>query len=345
MSVDSRRVAEWLISGAIILGILVVGRPLLVPFAFALLLWAVLNALTEWLERFRLPPILAWASSLVLIVSALYLVTRIFIDETAAMAGEAPAYYAKLQHLAIDWIHFLRLGPVPALRDLFSASGVAGMLGQAAASAGGLLFQVALIVVYVGFLLAEQRYLSGKLVRIESSETRRDETGKVVRAIAHQLQSYLGVCTFLSVAMGLVTYGLLLLLGVHFAGFWALIMFFANYLPTLGGVAAILPGLSALLQSASLGQFFVVALVLGGLHFVLANIVSTVLLGRTLNMSPLAIILALSFWGLIWGISGLFLAVPMTGALVIICEHVAGLRWFAIAMAGPEPKRPKKPVS
>jgi len=345
MGVDSRRLAEWLICVAVLLSLLVVGRPLLVPFAFALLVWAVLNALTDALERLRLPPILAWPTSLILIMCALYLVARIFVDETTAMAGAAPEYYARLEHLANDWLKFLRLGPVPALRDLFSASGVAAFLGQAAASAGGLLFQVGLITVYVGFLLAEQPYLSNKLVKLEDNEMRRNETGKVIRAIAHQVQTYLGVCTFLSVAMALVTYVLLVLLGVHFAGFWALIMFFANYIPTVGGAAVIAPALSALLQTESLGQFVIVGVVLGALHFVLANIVSTVMLGRTLNMSPLAIILALSFWGLIWGVSGLFLAVPMTGALVIICEHVDGLRWFAIAMAGPDPKRPKQLVA
>jgi len=163
-----------------------------------------------------------------------------------------------------------------------------------------------------------------------------------VHAIARQLQAYLGVCTFLSVAMGLITYGLLALIGVDFAGFWALVMFFANYIPTVGGAAVVLPALSALLQSGSLGEFLLVAAVLISVHFVLANIVSTVMLGRTLNMSPLAIILALSFWGLIWGVAGLFLAVPMTGALVIVCEHVEGLRWVATALAGPEPKKRKK---
>jgi predicted PurR-regulated permease PerM len=341
MAMNARYLAEWLICAAVLLTLLVIGRPLLVPFAFALLLWAVLNALDDFLEKLRLPSFLAWTSSLVLIVGALYVVARIFAGETSAMAGEAPGYYAKLQQLANEWVRFLRLGPVPALRDLFSASGVADLLGSVAASAGGILFQVGLVAVYVGFLLAEQRYLPGKLAKLEGSETRRDETSKVIRAIAHQLQTYLGVCTLLSVAMAAITYALLMLLGVPFAGFWALVMFFANYIPTVGGAAVVLPGLSALLQSGSLGEFLVVSLVLLGVHFVLANVVSTIMLGRTLNMSPLAIILSLSFWGLIWGVSGLFLAVPMTGALVIICEHVEGLRWFAIAMAGPDASRAK----
>ena len=342
MSVDSRKLAEWLISGSILLLALVIGRPLLVPFAFALLLWAVLNALANALQRLRLHAWLAWIVSLVIIVGALYVVARIFGQQTAAMAVQAPGYYARLQHLVGEWMHFLRLGQPPQLRDLFSASGVADFVGQAAASAGGLLLSFGLVAVYVGFLLAEQRFLEGKLEQLENNEDRRAETSKVVHAIARQLQTYLGVCTLLSVAMALLTYVLLLLLGIDFAGFWALVMFFANYIPTVGGAAVVLPALSALLQSGSLGEFLLVAIVLISVHFVLGNIVSTVMLGRTLNMSPLAIILALSFWGLIWGVAGLFLAVPMTGALVIVCEHVEGLRWVATALAGPEPRKRRK---
>lgn len=343
MTIDTRRLAEWLVSATIILGLLVIGRPLLVPFVFALLVWAVLNALTDALHRkLRLPQPLAWPSSLVLIVGSFYVVARIFADETAAMATALPGYIAKLNHFGDAWLHFLRLGPLPSLREMVSASGVADIVGQAAASAGNLLFQFLLIAIYVAFLLAEQHFLEDKLGKLETDALKRDETGNVIRAIARQLQTYLGVCTFLSVGMGLFTYLVLLVLGVNFAEFWALILFIANYIPTIGGAAVVLPALMTLVQTGSAGQMLIVFALLEAAHFVLANIVSTIMLGRTLNMSPLAIILALSFWGLIWGIAGLFLAVPLTSALVLVSEHVEGLKWFAVAMAGPEPRRRRK---
>lgn len=343
MTIDTRRLVEWLVSAAIVLGLLVIGRPLLVPFAFALLVWAVLNALTDALHhKLKLPQPLAWASSLVLIVGSFYLVVRIVADETAAMATAVPGYIAKLNHLADGWLHFLRLGPLPSLREMVSASGVASFVGQAAASAGDLLFQFILIAIYVAFLLAEQHFLEDKLGKLETDALKRDETGNMIRAIARQLQTYLGVCTFLSVGMGIFTYLVLLLLGVNFAEFWALVLFIANYVPTIGGAAVILPALMALVQTGSAGQMLIVFALLEAAHFVLANIVSTIMLGRTLNMSPLAIILALSFWGLIWGIAGLFLAVPLTSALVLVSENIEGLKWFAVAMAGPEPRRRRR---
>jgi predicted PurR-regulated permease PerM len=289
-----------------------------------------------------LPPILAWASSLLLIAAALYLIARILGNEADAVAAQAPAYFAKLKKLADSALVFLHLGRGTRIDELFSTANIAGAIGQLATSAGSFLFTLAMIIVYVGFLLAEQPWLPEKLVRLQKDASRREETTKVIRAVVQQVQTYLGVCTFLSAIMALGSYALLLAMHVSFAGFWALVLFLATYIPTVGAAAVLLPALMALLQFGSFGPFLIVAAVLGTLHFVLANIVSTILLGRTLNLSPLGIILSLSFWGLIWGVSGLFLAVPITGAFAIVCRHVQSLNWIAIALAGPEKRQKQK---
>ncbi|MGH6877308.1 MAG: AI-2E family transporter [Rhizomicrobium sp.] len=340
IAVDGRQVTGWLLGALAVLAILVFGRPLLAPLAFAILVWAILNALTDVLERARLPRLLAWASSLLMIAAALYLIARILGNEAGAVAAQAPVYFVKLQRLAASVLTFLHLGRGARFDDIFSAANMAGVIGQVAASAGSFLFTLAMIVVFVGFLLAEQPHLPEKLARLQKDQSRRDETGQVIRAVARQVQAYLGVCTFLSAIMAVGTYGLLLAMHVSFAGFWALILFLATYIPTLGAAAVLLPALMALLQSGSFAPFLVVVIALGLMHFVLANVVSTFLLGRTLNLSPLGIILSLSFWGLIWGIAGLFLAVPITGAFAIVCRHFEGLNWVAIALAGPE-RKPK----
>jgi len=198
-----------------------------------------------------------------------------------------------------------------------------------------------MVLVYVGFLLAEQRHLPEKLRRLQRNPARRDEAGQVIQAVAHQVQTYLGVCTLLSAVMGFATYLLLLVMHVSFAGFWALVLFLATYIPTIGAVAVLLPATMALLQFGAFGPFLIIAISLGALHFILANVVATIMLGRTLDLSPLALILSLTFWGLIWGVAGLFLAVPITGALAIVCRHVEGLNWVGVALAGPE-SLPKK---
>ncbi|HTT82746.1 MAG TPA: AI-2E family transporter [Rhizomicrobium sp.] len=338
MNVDGRQVASWLVSALAILAILVLGRPLLAPLAFAVLIWAILNALTEVLERIHMPPALAWTGSLMLIAGGLYLFVQILGTQASAVAAEEPHYFGKLEHLAESVIAFLHLGHTK-LTDVVNPSNIAGMVGQAAASAGSFLFTFAMVIVYVGFLLAEQTQLPDKLSRLQADQDRRDETGKVIHTIARQVQTYLGVCTFLSAVMALGTYLLLLAMHVSFAAFWALVLFLATYIPTIGGAAVLLPALMALLQFGSFAPFLLIVVLLGGLHFVLANIVSTIMLGRTLDISPFGIILSLSFWGLIWGVAGLFLAVPITGAFAIVCRHIDGLNWISIALAGPEKKQ------
>lgn len=339
MRVDDRKLANWLVSGAVLLALLVYGQPLLVPLVFALMLWAILNALTELLRRWHFPAWLAWLTAFALIGAALYFVALVLANEAAALAGQLPGYVARLQGLWTARLPFARHVPALNFETLLQQSNVPGLLGNAAASVGNVLLELALVAIYVGFLLAEQRYLPAKLTRLQKSQAAEDESARVIHAIGRQIRSYLGICTLLSVLMGGACYAVLSILGVGFAGFWALVMFFLTYIPTVGGAAVVLPGLMALAQFSSPGPAIVIVVVLGVTHFFLTNVIEPITLGRSLNLSPFAIILALTFWGLIWGVSGLFLAVPMTGAIAIACRHVEGLGWVAEMIAGPPPRR------
>jgi predicted PurR-regulated permease PerM len=156
------------------------------------------------------------------------------------------------------------------------------------------------------------------------------------------VQTYLGVCTLASAIMAVITYALLKVMGVDFAGFWALAMFVLTYIPTVGAVGVVLPAAMALAQFGTFGPALIIAIVLFAVHFLLTSVIETLLLGRTLDLSPFAIIVSLTFWGLVWGVGGLFLAVPLTGAIAIICRHVEGLEWFGEVLAGSKPVRARR---
>ena len=338
MKVDDRRLANWLLSGAVLLGLLIYGRPLLVPLVFALMLWAVLNALTELLQRWRFPSWLAWPTAFALIAAALYFVALVLANEAAALAVQAPDYVAKLKQIWVARVPFERLVPTFDFGTLVEQTNAAGVLGSAAASIGNMLLELVLVAIYIGFLLAEQRHLPAKLARLQNDAVAQDESEQVIHAIGRQIQSYIGVCTLLSVLMGAICYAVLAVLGVDFAGFWALVMFLLTYIPTVGALGVVLPAMMALAQFGDLGPAIVIVVILGIAHFFLTNVVETILLGRSLNLSPFAIILSLTFWGLIWGVGGLFLAVPITGAVAIACRHLDGLGWVSELIAGPPPR-------
>jgi predicted PurR-regulated permease PerM len=338
-----REVATWILASAALLGLLVVGQPLLVPLAFSLLLWAVVNAMVEALTSLRVPRVVAFAGSLLLLLAAIWLILQIIGNQASGLATAIPGYGRKLNDIALHLLAPLHININP--RDLFSAQDVAGFLANGAASIGTSLLAVVQVLVYMGFLIAEQSTLADKVARLQHDTRRHNEIRQVVAAIARQIQSYLGVCTVASAIMAGACYALLTFLGVQFAGFWAVIIFLVTYIPTVGAIGVIFPALMALVQYGDFTAPLIIIGVLGLLHFVLLNVAESLILGQTLNLSPFAIIVALTFWGLVWGISGLFLAVPVTGAVAIVCRHIKGLHWLAVLLAAPRTHRHKPHVA
>ena len=340
MKFNNQNLTNGLLSAAIILGLFVVGREFFVPLMFALLMWAILNAAVNFLVRQKIPAWAAWIIAFVLIVLALMFVALVIVDQAQTLINDAPQYAQRLQTM---WGNLPLHSFLPAVNfhDLAKNDGIASFLGVAASSVGVMLLDLLLILIYVGFLLAEQGHIPEKIARLQKNHSEA-EGEVVVRAIGRQVQTYLGVCTLASVMMGIGTYIILLMFGVDFAAFWALAMFIFCYIPTVGAVGVILPALMALAQFGTLGEPILIATILFALHFLVADVLETVLLGRTLDLSPFAIILSLTFWGLVWGIGGLFLAVPLTGALAIICRHVEGLEWIAEILAGDHTTRSRR---
>lgn len=334
MKVQLSRLNSWLFGAVLILTLLYFGRALLVPVTFSLLLWGVLNALAGFMQRFHMPGWLAWLTAFVIIAASLYGIVLILTNQAAALSDQIPAYVSELQAFWSSHGWLRRLLPRLDLKTVLNETDIIGVVTQSIGSVGNILFNVLLVAVYVGFLLAEQRYLPGKLARIRDTRAGA-ESEKVFHLIGRRIQSYLGVCTLLGVAMGAITYALLASIGLDFAGFWALMMFVLTYIPVVGAIGAAVPALMVLLQFGSFGTAFLVLAVLSAAHFILTDIIETVMLGYSMNLSPFVIMVALTFWGLVWGIPGLFLAVPLTSAFSIACRHLEGLEWIADAIAGP----------
>lgn len=341
MKLNNQSMSNWLVSGAVVLALLVVGRDFFVPLVFALLLWAVINAMVSFLERQKIPPFMAWSAAFAMIILSIWFVALILADQASAVATDLPKLAQKVEVLIQTKLPFHVTIPALDVSSLAQNESVRGFLGMAAASIGNMLLDLTLILICVGFLLAEQGHIPEKIARLQKNNSEA-EGEAVVRAIGHQVQTYLGVCTLASALMALVTYALLKAMGVDFAGFWALAMFVLTYIPTVGAVGVVLPAAMALAQFGTFGPALLIAVVLFAVHFLLTSVIETLLLGRTLDLSPFAIILSLTFWGLVWGVGGLFLAVPLTGALAIICRHLEGLEWFGELIAGSKPVRSRR---
>ena len=188
---------------------------------------------------------------------------------------------------------------------------------------------------YTGFLFAEQRVMMKKIKALAGDPVKAEKMYRIIVEISSRIQNYIWIKTAVSVATGVLSYIIMKLVGVDFAAAWALLIFMLNYIPNIGSILGVaMPALLTLMQFDTLTPFFIITFGLGAVQFAIGNLVEPALMGKTLNLSPFIIILSLTFWGLLWGIPGMFLSVPITVMFAIICSRFRPTRGLAIVLSG-----------
>jgi AI-2 transport protein TqsA len=156
----------------------------------------------------------------------------------------------------------------------------------------------------------------------------------VVRNINDAMAGYLRVKVKASLVLAAPATVVLWAFGVKFALMWGVLTFLLNFIPYLGSILACgAPLLLAFLQTDSLVRPAVLAVLLVSMHTLSAYVVEPALTGRAVGLSPVVILVALAFWGLCWGLTGMLLAVPLTVMVKVVLENVAFTRPLARLMA------------
>jgi predicted PurR-regulated permease PerM len=145
---------------------------------------------------------------------------------------------------------------------------------------------------------------------------------KTFKDITEQVQKYIVTKFFISLSMGILVGIILRLFNIEFFIIWATFAMLLNFIPNVGSVfAVIMPVLMALVQYESFGYAAIVALVLIVMQNIVGNIIEPKIFGDRLGLNPLIILLSLLIWGYVWGVVGMFLAVPLTAILKIILSN------------------------
>jgi predicted PurR-regulated permease PerM len=211
---------------------------------------------------------------------------------------------------------------------------LARRLPAAFASAQAFIVTLLLIIAYVGFLFVESAFMQQKIIAMSPNDRSAKETQKVLTAVSESVRRYISVKTGVSALTAVLAYVILRWLGIDFAATWALLIFFLNYIPHIGSIIGVaLPALVSLVQFDTLGPFIILVVTLTAINLAIGSVLEPMLMGHTLNLSPFAIILALAFWGTIWGIVGMFLSVPIMVLVMIVCAHVPSWRWVAVLLS------------
>ncbi len=185
----------------------------------------------------------------------------------------------------------------------------------------GLISAVLFILIFVIFLLAGRNPYA--------------EHSQIYKAVVHKIRRYLGWKVIISAAVGVLVWASLSIIGLELAGVFGVLSFLLNFIPSIGPIiATALPIPIAVAQFQSTWPVLLVILVPGTIHNVLGNIVEPKLMGEGLDLHPVTVLLALSFWGMVWGIVGMFLAVPITAAIRIVLLQFDTLQPIGNLLAG-----------
>ena len=187
-----------------------------------------------------------------------------------------------------------------------------------------------IVLILVLFLLAESEMLTPKVIRFfarsPGDAARSEET---LRHLTHQVRGFLIARTLINLGLGLVFAGFLWAFKIRFAFALGLFAGLTNFVPYVGQLlGGGLPFLVTVAQYESIGDALIVASVYLGLVTIEGYVVTPYILGRSLDLNGTVILIACLFWGFLWGLVGLVLAMPITACLKLVFQTVPDLyRW------------------
>ncbi len=334
-----RTVAQIIIAFAVVLFLLVQARFLLISLATAIILFSLTSDAITSIARVHLGPVRVpnWLASIVallLISAALLSLSAVILSQINTVLSTTLAYTDRAPQAISAMVAWLGPDAEKAVFNAVSTLDVAGYLRTLAGQAGGIMQGTVLVILFVGFLFAERIWFTTKLESLFGDVKQAERVGRIVSSIIHRVNYYLLVKTLVSVVTGLMVYGVARFFALDLAGALGILTFVLNYIPSIGSiVATVLVALVAYVQLADGTTALVIFLIVGIIQFINGNIIDPMLMGRALRVSSFGIIISLAFWAAVWGIPGMFLAVPIMVALMIVCSHVPGFRAIAVLLS------------
>ena len=329
------RARDSLLIGVVSIWGLSAAQGFLVPLALAILAFVLITAVSDYASaRLRFPHWLADLSGVIAVLTGFLGMGYIIASQATNFARTVSTYEIELDAAVSRFVGLIGPTATKVLTDMITAIDFQSVALIVADGARSFLTTFLLICLYVFFMMAERRAMSHKIVLAAASEDMAREVNTALTAISISLQRYVSVKTFVSFLTGMVSYLLFRLIGIEFPETWAVITFALNFIPSIGSIIAVIfPAAFALLQFETLGPFLFIVFGCGTIQFLIGNLMDPAMMGRSLNLSTLVVILALTFWSAVWGIIGAFLSVPLTVCLLIIFSQIKSLRPLAILLS------------
>jgi predicted PurR-regulated permease PerM len=309
--------------------VLQAGGAFFIPITTSLVIAICLVPLLEWLERRGVPSALAALAALCaflfVVNTALVLVVVPAVDWIAQLPDRISQIKTTLEPLirvytqAQNFIDgLLRL--VTETRGVQTIPGnvprPGSLLDMLTTAAPSVVINVIFCLLVIYFFLSSWTRMRERTIEARGSFSGALAVARVIHNVVDATSRYVLTIAMINAVLGLTVAIALSLIGMPSPFMWGGFVALLNFVPYFGPiVAAILLGMGGLMTFATVGWALLPAIIMTGLHLIEANIVTPLVLGERLKLSPLLILISLSFWTWVWGTVGALLAVPL---LIII---------------------------
>ena len=346
------RQAKYAASSQVILAVLAIIaalyllRMILVPVAVALVLACMLSPVAAFFRRwFPFGPAGALALFLLLLMGGLYVAsltaegllraTHTLPADIERLAGQVSA---RISDLARDQPYLRAVLPEPGTIDRLGDTNSALLIEKLSAGLSDFTIWVVqgfIVLVLVIFLLVESPMLTNKVIRFFAQTTGEvEKAGAMLTAVTRKIRDYLVARTLINLGLGLVVAMGLWCLNVHFALILGLFAALTNFIPYIGQIiGGALPTAIAMGQTGSIGDALLVAAMYLAVVGIEGYVVTPLVMGRSLDLNGTTVLIACLFWGYLWGLIGLILAMPITVSLKLVFQTVPELNRWAELMS------------
>lgn len=314
------------------------GESVLAVMFFAILLAFTLSPVVQALEYMHLPRAAAALISMVGMLALVYGISVASYNQAVVFADNVPKYSQKIRSIVQpfqqdaeklqrtrDAVGEPETSNVIPVRQVQSWSDV---LTHGAGSVTDTVLAVSFVPFLAYFLLTWQSHARSATVMLFSLE-HRHTAFVTLGLIGKMLQSFIVGNLLIGLLISAVSVAVFGLLHVPFFYFVGFLSGFLSLVPYLGVVLAMGPPILVGFGQLEASGLLMVVLCVIGLHLLALNVLYPKLLGSRLRINPLAVTIALLFWGAVWGPVGLVLAIPITGAIKIVFDHVESMKPYA----------------
>ncbi len=313
---------------------------ILTPIAIAILIWFLINAFANQIKKLpfmnsNFGELIAIPISLIIIVYSMFEIGSFITSSMVELSSTISQLDSKISVILEKISTLTSFDVVTPVEKLFEQFSLTTLINKVISAFSSIFSNIVQILLYVLFLLLDQRFFNAKINALFSNYETRQKAKEVLSSISKTIRMYLSITTIISLLTGVLTYAICSFFGLEGAVLWGFIAFILNFIPTIGSIIAVfIPLMFALVQFTDYSVVLILFVCLVSVQFVIGNILYPRLMGNKLNISQFVVILSLVIWGAMWGTVGMFLSVPLMMIILIILSQFENTKAMAILISG-----------